>query len=60
MDNKEDIDKLDRQINKLKHSEEEAKERDLDEEREVIVDRKYDYDDIDDGDTKRLDKIDDI
>ena len=33
MDNKEDIDKLDRQINKLKHSEEEAKERDLDEER---------------------------
>lgn len=60
MDNKEDIDKLDRQINKLTHALEEEQEKDLDKEREVIIDRKYAYDDVDDGDTKRLDKIDDI
>ena len=59
MDNREDIDKLDRQINQLKNSEKELKEKELDAEREVIIDRKYEYDDID-GDTKRLDKIDDI
>lgn len=55
MDN-EDLDKLDRQINKLKNKREEH-----DEDREVIIDRKYENDDFDDsGDTKRLDKIDDI
>lgn len=56
MDNKEDLDKLDRQINKLMNKEEDNN----DDEREVIVDRKYEYDDVNDGDTKRIDTIDDI
>ena len=61
MNNKEDLDKLDRQINKLlnKDEEEKEKEEDLDTKRKVIIDRRYEYDD-EDGDTKRLDKIDDI
>ena len=59
MNNKEDLDKLDRQINKLLNKDEEEKEEDLDTKREVIIDRRYEYDDVD-GDTKRLDKIDDI
>ena len=54
MDNKDDIDKLDEQINSLLNKDEEEPER------EVIIDRRYAYDDVGDGDTKRLDKIDSI
>ncbi len=60
MDNKEDIDKLDRQINQLKKTEEVKKEKNLDKEREIIIDRKFVFDDIKDGDTKKIDKIEDI
>ncbi|MBQ6497753.1 MAG: hypothetical protein IJI58_03460 [Bacilli bacterium] len=59
MDNKEDLDKLDKQINKLLNKDEEEKEQELDEEREIIIDRKHEYDDTD-GETKVLDKIEDI
>ena len=43
MNNKEDLDKLDRQINKLlnKDEEEKEKEEDLDTKRKVIIDLRY-------------------
>ena len=60
MDNKEDINKIDRQINDLLNKDEEEKEKELDKESEVKVDRKYEYDDVEDGDTKKIDNIEDI
>ncbi|MBR2678328.1 MAG: hypothetical protein IKE63_02815 [Bacilli bacterium] len=60
MDNKEDIDKLDKQINSLLQKEIDDSSEIEEEGREVFIDRKYAYDDIKEGDTKRIDKIDDI
>ena len=54
MNNKDDIEKLNKQIDSLLN-----KEREEDNSRQVIIDRQYAYDDTE-GNTKRLDTIKDI
>ena len=53
----DDIKKIDEQIENLKNA---STIRNKEEDREIIIDKKYDYDDIGAGDTKKLDTVSDI
>ena len=55
---KNDIDKIDEQIKNIMDEEKEAYKEKDDPTHEVIIDRKYDYDDVES--TKKIDKIEDI
>ena len=53
----DDIKKIDEQIENLKKA---SKKKDKEKESEVIIDKKYEYDDIGDGDTKKIEDIEEI
>ena len=53
----DDIKKIDEQIENLKKV---SKKKDKEKESEIIIDKKYEYDDIGDGDTKKIEDIEEI